>query len=155
MAHPAGGRHSTDDIAEKISAAFLEQHLAPRTKLDEDRLAAIFNSGRGKIRAVLVRLGNGKIIEPIPQRGAFEAKPSVEMARDVFETRRLIDPNILQRLLRTMDGVKLQYLQDHLALRASATIRGPSCGCVANSMCYWPSWRAIPPWSESCANCRP
>lgn len=120
---PGRREHSVDEIAEKISTAILEHRLAPGTKLGEDRLAAIFNTSRGKIREVLARLGNGQIVEQIPQRGAFVAKPSVEQAREVFEARRLIEPSILQRLLKTMDGVKQQCLQDHLALEDAARQR--------------------------------
>ena len=90
--------HSADEIAEKISTAILEHRLAPGTKLGEDRLASIFGTSRPRVREVLARLANEQVVELIPQRGAFVAKPTIGQAHDVFEARQLIEPGILQRL---------------------------------------------------------
>lgn len=120
---PGRREQTADDIAEKISTAILEHRLPPGTKLGEDRLATIFNTSRAKIREVLARLGNEQIVEQIPQRGAFVAKPTIEQARDVFEARRLIEPSILDRLIRTMDDLKQQCLQDHLDREDDARTR--------------------------------
>lgn len=121
---PAAGReHSVDEIAEKISAAILEHRLAPGTKLGEDRLATIFGASRAKVREVLARLAHEQVVELIPQRGAFVAKPTIEQAQDVFEARRLIEPGVLRRLVGTMDDVKRQRLRRHLDLEADARRR--------------------------------
>lgn len=118
-----GREHTVDEIAEKISAAILEHRLAPGTKLGEDRLATIFGASRAKIREVLARLAHEQVVELIPQRGAFVAKPTIEQAQDVFEARRLIEPGVLRRLVATMDDVKRQRLRRHLDLEADARRR--------------------------------
>jgi DNA-binding GntR family transcriptional regulator len=116
-------QHSTEEIAEKISLAILEHRLAPGTKLGEDRLAAIFGANRPKIREVLARLAHEQVVELIPQRGAFVAKPTVEQAHDVFEARRLIEPGIVRRLIENLDAQKLQRLQQHLKQEEDARQR--------------------------------
>jgi DNA-binding GntR family transcriptional regulator len=121
---PAAREHSVDEIAEKIAAAVLEHRLAPGTKLGEDRLATLFGTSRAKIREVLARLAHEQIVELVPQRGAFVAKPTIEQAHDVFEARRLIEPGVLRRLIKTVDDVKLQRLRRHLELEADARSRG-------------------------------
>jgi DNA-binding GntR family transcriptional regulator len=115
--------HSTEEIAEKISLAILERRLAPGTKLGEDRLAAIFGASRPRIREVLARLAHEQVVELVPQRGAFVAKPTVEQAHDVFEARRLIEPGIVRRLIENLDAAKLQRLQQHLKQEADARQR--------------------------------
>jgi DNA-binding GntR family transcriptional regulator len=119
----AGREHSVDEIAEKISAAILEHRLAPGTKLGEDRLASIFGTNRAKVREVLARLAHEQVVELIPQRGAFVAKPTIEQAQDVFEARRLIEPGVLARLVATLDDVKQRRLRRHLDLEADARQR--------------------------------
>lgn len=121
---PAAREHSVDEIAEKIAAAVLEHRLAPGTKLGEDRLATLFGTSRARIREVLARLAHEQIVELVPQRGAFVAKPTIEQAHDVFEARRLIEPGVLRRLIKTVDDVKLQRLRRHLELEADARSRG-------------------------------
>jgi len=115
-----GREHTVDEIAEKISAAIFEHRLVPGTKLGEDRLATIFGASRAKIREVLARLAHDQMVELIPQRGAFVAKPTIEQAQDVFEARRLIEPGVLKRLIASLDDVKQQRLRRHLDKEAEA-----------------------------------
>ena len=123
-ADAANGReHTTDEIAEKISAAILEHRLMPGTKLGEDRLATIFGTSRAKVREVLGRLAHEQMVELIPQRGAFVAKPTIEQAHDVFEARRLIEPGVLRRLIGSIDDFKMQRLRRHLDAEADARKR--------------------------------
>jgi DNA-binding GntR family transcriptional regulator len=114
---------SADEIADKISTAILEHRLAPGTKLGEDRLASIFGTSRPRVREVLARLANEQVVELIPQRGAFVAKPTIGQAHDVFEARQLIEPSILQRLIANLDSGKLQRLQAHLEQETQARER--------------------------------
>ncbi|GAB2461318.1 MAG: GntR family transcriptional regulator [Comamonas sp.] len=106
---------SADEIVENISNAILEHRLVPGTKLGEDRLATIYGTNRPRIREVLARLSHEQVVELIPQRGAFVAKPTVEQARDVFEARRTVEPGVLERLARHFDEEKYRRLEDHLA----------------------------------------
>lgn len=120
----ASGRETTvDEIVDKISAAILEHRLVPGTKLGEDRLATIFGTSRAKVREVLARLAHDQVVELVPQRGAFVAKPTIEQAQDVFEARRLIEPGVLRRLVATLDDVKLQRLRRQLDSEADARTR--------------------------------
>lgn len=111
---------SVDEIVENISNAILEHRLVPGTKLGEDRLAAIYGTNRPRIREVLARLSHEQVVELVPQRGAFVAKPTVEQAREVFEARRLIEPGVLERLAQNFDDEKLRRLKDHLGSEEEA-----------------------------------
>ncbi|MGH6627222.1 MAG: GntR family transcriptional regulator [Burkholderiaceae bacterium] len=111
---------TVEEIVEKIYTAILEHRLAPGTKLGEDRLASIFSTSRARIREVLARLANERVIDLIPQRGAFVAKPSVEQAYDVFEARRLIEPGIVRRLIDRLDDGMLARLREHQRMEAEA-----------------------------------
>ena len=112
-----------DEIYEKIYTAILEHRLHPGTKLVEERLAEIFSVSRARIREVLARLAHEQIVDLIPQRGAYVAKPSIEQARDVFEARRLIEPAVLRRLIETLTPEKLTRLRQHQELEMDARRR--------------------------------
>ena len=111
---------SVDDIVEKIYGAIFAHLLAPGTKLGEDRLASIFHTSRGRIREVLARLANDQVVELIPQRGAFVARPSIEQANDVFEARRLLEPGILRRLIANPNPEISLKLKSHQRKEAEA-----------------------------------
>jgi DNA-binding GntR family transcriptional regulator len=112
-----------DEIYEKIYVAILEHRLHPGTKLVEERLAEIFDVSRARVREVLARLAHEQIVELIPQRGAFVAKPSAEQARDVFEARRLIEPALVRRLIASISRDKVARLREHLEREADARRR--------------------------------
>jgi DNA-binding GntR family transcriptional regulator len=112
-----------DEIYEKIFVAILEHRLHPGTKLVEERLAEIFNVSRARVREVLARLAHEQIVNIVPQRGAYVAKPTIEQALDVFEARRLIEPAVLRRLVETLTPEKLARLRQHQELELDARRR--------------------------------
>lgn len=83
-------------IYEEIFGAILEQRLIPGTKLSEDTLGEIFGVSRTVIRATLQRLSHENIVEIIPHRGAFVARPSVSDAEEVLQARALIEDGIIR-----------------------------------------------------------
>jgi len=112
-----------DEIYEKIYVAILEHRLHPGTKLVEERLADIFSVSRARVREVLARLAHEQIVEVIPQRGAYVAKPTIEQAMDVFEARRLIEPALLRRLIESLTPERVARLRQHQALEQDARRR--------------------------------
>jgi DNA-binding GntR family transcriptional regulator len=116
--------NSVDEIHEKIYVAILEHRLRPGTKLGEEKMADIFGVGRARIREVLARLAHEQIVELVPQRGAYVARPTIEQARDVFEARRLIEPAVLRRLVDSLTPEKTQRLRRHVELEHDARRRG-------------------------------
>jgi DNA-binding GntR family transcriptional regulator len=113
---------SADDIHERIVSAVFEHRLAPGTKLVEDRLAVIFGTSRSRIRSVLARLAHEQLVRLEPNRGAFVAAPSPAEAREIFESRRLIEPGIVRRLVDTIDRPGLERLRT--LVRDEAKARG-------------------------------
>lgn len=111
---------TVDEMASRIATAIHEHRLLPGTKLGEDRLASIFNTSRARVREVLARMAREQMVELFPQRGAFVAKPSIDQALDVFEARRLIEPGVVQRLVKHVDNTKIRRLQAHLKAERDA-----------------------------------
>ena len=99
------------DIYGRIVSAIFEHRLAPGTRLVEDRMAAIFATSRSRIRSVLARLAHERLVRLEPNRGAFVAAPSRAEAREIFESRRLIEPGIVRRLVETIDRPGIERLR--------------------------------------------
>lgn len=79
------------EIYRKVLDAVSEQRLPPGAKLREEALAKVFNTSRTTVRRVLARLEHDRVVSLIPNRGAYIASPSIEEARQVFETRRIVE----------------------------------------------------------------
>ncbi|MGI4985324.1 MAG: GntR family transcriptional regulator [Janthinobacterium lividum] len=111
---------SNDVIYARLQKAVLEHRLTPGTRLVEDRLAEAAGVSRTKIREVLGRLAHEGLVTLVPNRGAFIASPSTEQARDVFVTRRMVEPGIARMLCESATAAQVRTLRRHSRLEEDA-----------------------------------
>lgn len=109
-----------EEIVERIFEAIIDQRLPPGTKLSEAALCEAFGVGRMRIRQSLLLLSSRQVVELLPNRGAFVASPSAEQAREVFETRLMIEPNVARLAANRASEADLSMLQQHLRLEHEA-----------------------------------
>lgn len=108
-------RHTDETIYRWIADAIFEQRLPSGTKLPEDNLGDIFAVSRTVVRKALFRLASDKLVDLRPNRGAAVASPSVEEARQVFETRRVIEAATTAAAVARMTDADRQRLQKIVA----------------------------------------
>jgi DNA-binding GntR family transcriptional regulator len=109
-----------EEIVERIFEAIIDQRLPPGTKLSEAALCEAFNVGRMRIRQSLLLLASREVVELQPNRGAFVASPSAEQAREVFEARLMIEPNVARLAVERATDDDLTRLSQHLKLEHEA-----------------------------------
>ncbi|MEM0673644.1 GntR family transcriptional regulator [Dickeya oryzae] len=80
-----------DVIYQALLNAIVEHQLLPGARLPEEALADAFGVSRTGIRKVLQRLATVQMITLLPKRGAQVATPTVEEAREIFQTRSLME----------------------------------------------------------------
>jgi DNA-binding GntR family transcriptional regulator len=102
-------------IYERIVESVLDHRLPPGTRLTEDKLCSIFGVSRTRIKPILVRLANEKIITHTHNRGASVAQPTPEESQEVFETRRLIEPVLLRRFMTRANADDIAHLSRMVA----------------------------------------
>lgn len=109
-----------EEIVERIFEAIIEQRLPPGTKLSEAALCEAFGVGRMRIRQSLLLLSSREVVSLQPNRGAFVASPSSEQAREVFEARLMIEPNVARLAVERASDEDLLVLERHLRLEHEA-----------------------------------
>jgi DNA-binding GntR family transcriptional regulator len=109
-----------DGIAEQIRVAIMEHRLPPGIKLAEEKLAVAFSVGRNKIRQALTSLAKEGLVKLHANRGAFVTSPGVQEARDLFATRRLLEPEIIRNVIQRSTKVQRESLHAHLKKEALA-----------------------------------
>ena len=115
-------------VQRRLADAIFEHRLPPGTKLPEVDLCGILGTSRGTLRKVLDRLASEQLVEQIPNRGAFVAKPSVEVTRDVYALRRILEAGVVRTLAKCatgpwIDAVRKQVGEEREANRAGDTGR--------------------------------
>jgi DNA-binding GntR family transcriptional regulator len=113
-----------DTIYAVLSRTLLAGRLLPGTQLVEARLAALFGVSRERIRKILHRLGHERLLDLIPNRGAFVASPSLQQAREIYEARRIIEGGIVGRLAGRLALAQLQTLVEHGRRERAALRKG-------------------------------
>jgi DNA-binding GntR family transcriptional regulator len=92
LAEPTEDRSGV--IRDHLRDAIVDHRLAPGTKLSEAEVGKLFDVSRTVVRAALQALSFEGLVRTERNRGAFVANPSPEEARQIFQSRRLIEPGI-------------------------------------------------------------
>lgn len=113
-----------------LSDALLSARIAPGAPLREVALAQVFGVSRERVRKVLQRLGAERLLDLIPNRGAFAAAPSLDQAREVYEARRILEGGIVGHLAQTLGRPTTRALQQHLKLEQAAVKAGDRAAAI-------------------------
>lgn len=113
-----------EQIVDRIFEAVIEQRLPPGTKLSESALCEAFGVGRMRIRRSLLLLASREVVELHSNRGAFVARPTAEQAREVFEARLAIEPNVARMAASRATAADIDALARHLELESQAHASG-------------------------------
>jgi DNA-binding GntR family transcriptional regulator len=118
------GDEESDEVYRKVYRSVLAHQLKPGTKLPEEKLAAIFDVGRSKIRKVLARLEHEQVVEIIHNRGAFIAEPTASQSSDVLAARGIMEPAIVRALAENCSEHEIAALRAHVTAEREAVERG-------------------------------
>jgi len=111
-------------VLNDIVRAIYEQRLRPGTKLGEEALAAAFSVSRARIRRVLLTLSHQKLIDLIPNRGAFVIRPTESDARDIFNARRSLEDLVVERVAARPEPAAIRKLRAHVRSEVAARDKG-------------------------------
>ncbi|WP_439683851.1 DNA-binding transcriptional regulator, GntR family [Cupriavidus oxalaticus] len=106
---------TAEAIADDIVAAIVSHRLPPGTKLREEALASVYRVSRTKVRAALLMLSKDKVIQIVPDKGAFVAKPSAAEAREVFAVRRILEAALAREFVARATAADYKRIDKHLA----------------------------------------
>lgn len=109
------GRVLADWVTESLREAILNGCFAPGEKLDQDHIAAEFEVSRTPIREALRRLESEGFVEVRPHHGVFIARPTEEDIREIYDVRKLLEPEIVRRVVPTVPQPVLDQLAESLA----------------------------------------
>ncbi|MES2263244.1 MAG: GntR family transcriptional regulator [Pseudomonadota bacterium] len=107
---------SSNEIANHIAEAIAARKLPPGTKLREEALSRLYSVSRTKIRAALLILSKDKLINIVPDKGAFVSQPSEKESRDIFATRRIIEAALAREFVSKAKPADYRMLEKHLKL---------------------------------------
>lgn len=111
---------SSNEIANHIAEAIAARKLPPGTKLREEALSRLYSVSRTKIRAALLILSKDKLINMVPDKGAFVSQPSEKESRDIFAARRIIEAALAREFVAKARPADYRMLEKHLKAERQA-----------------------------------
>ncbi|WPG39290.1 GntR family transcriptional regulator [Variovorax sp. EBFNA2] len=132
-AAPADKNSSIESIANDIATAIVEKRLPPGTWLREEALGRVYSVSRTKVRAALLMLSKDKLIEMIPDKGAFVCQPTVDEAREVFAVRRILEREVVRLFISNARPRDYQTLEQHIKFERAA-LRQSTMGTVREKL---------------------
>lgn len=114
-------------IREALRNAIVDRRLAPGTKLSETEVGALFEASRTVVRAALQMLTFEGLVRTERNRGAFVSNPTPDEARQVFASRRLLEPGIARAAIERITAGDIERFRKHLNHEVHyMSLRGPA-----------------------------
>ncbi len=114
-------------IRDQLRDAIVDRRLAPGTKLSEAEVGTLFEVSRTVARSALQMLSFEGLVRTERNRGAFVANPTPGEARQVFDSRRLIEPGIAKAAAERITSADIAAFRLRLSDETRLiTERGPS-----------------------------
>lgn len=101
-------------IRDTLRDAIVDRRLAPGTKLSEAEVGTLFEVSRTVVRASLQMLAFEGLVKTERNRGAFVSNPTPDEARQVFSSRRLIEPGIVHAAIERLTPEAIAEMRAHL-----------------------------------------
>ena len=120
-------------IVDRIYEALVDQRLAPGTKLSEADLCEAFGVGRMRIRRSLLMLASRELVDLLPNRGAYVARPTAKQAHDVFDMRLLVEPSMARMAANKAKDRDIQSLADLVDKERKAQAAGQRRAAISLS----------------------
>lgn len=113
-------------IRDALRDAIVDRRLIPGTKLSEAEVGSLFDVSRTVVRSALQMLAFEGLVNSERNRGAFVSNPTPEEARQVFASRRLIEPGIVSEAAKRMVKGEAERFRLHLREEERfKSVRGP------------------------------
>lgn len=87
--------HTPTRIASSLRELICKGNLRPGTKLSEETIAAEFEVSRNTLREAFTVLAGEDLVYKVPNRGVFVIDPGLHDVREIYQTRRFLEPSAI------------------------------------------------------------
>lgn len=109
-----------DGVAIRLAETITLGRLRPGRRLGEAELCKALAAGRSQVREALRELAAVGLVDIVPYRGAFVARPSPRTIAEAYEARRVLEAEIVADVARHRCPADLAALRSHVTAQREA-----------------------------------
>lgn len=110
---------SAQQVYDYVRDQIIKRQLFPGNQVVEEDLAFVMQTGRATVRNALTRLHYEGLVDLIPNRGAFVAKPSFKDINNVYALRRVLEIEALKCAMANIDDKLIAKLENSIKVQKS------------------------------------
>jgi DNA-binding GntR family transcriptional regulator len=103
-----------DDAYEYLRALLLDCEIKPGEDINEKQIVEKSGFSRTPIREALILLQSENLVEVIPRKGTYAKRIDIQGVMELFELRKLIEPNLAVKFKNNMDLSQIKKLDSQL-----------------------------------------
>lgn len=107
-------RSLTDAVTIRLRNEILSGHIPPGERMRLRSLQELLGVSHIPIREALRRLEGAGLVEILPQRGAIAARVSYDEFTDVYDLRKILEPEIAARAIEHIGPARLKEIKEAL-----------------------------------------
>lgn len=115
---------AADEITRRLVRAVFEHRLPPGTRITEAKLGETFGVSRTLARQATAQLCDMGVFVKRPNQSCIVAHPSREDARALIDARRMVEPELIRRIVQSASAAEMKTLTEHVQLEQAARQRG-------------------------------
>lgn len=111
------GNVSAQQVYDYVKTQIIKKQLFPGNQVIEEDLAFAMQTSRATVRKAITRLHYEGLVDLIPNRGAFVAKPTLTDMESVYALRRILELEALRTALPKVTDTQIKKLESSIQLQ--------------------------------------
>ncbi|MBO4360022.1 MAG: GntR family transcriptional regulator [Eubacteriaceae bacterium] len=99
------------DIYDHVKQKIISREFFPGNRIVEEDLASEMGTSRTTVRSAITRLAFDGLVDVVPKKGTYVAKPTMEDMEEVYELRRVLETEAVRRAIPRIDSEALARMQ--------------------------------------------
>lgn len=103
---------TAQDIYDYVKDKIAKRELFPGNRLVEEDLAKDLNTSRTTVRSAITKLSYDGLVNVVPQKGTYVAKPTLEEMNQVYELRRVLESEAVKLAIPVIGEEALARMEE-------------------------------------------
>ena len=103
------------DVYDHVKQKIISREFFPGNRIVEEDLASEMGTSRTTVRSAISRLAFDGLVDVVPKKGTYVAKPTMEDMEEVYELRRILESEAVRKAVPRIGEDALKRMEECIA----------------------------------------